>query len=70
MQYWYNVRTGEVEPDDATSRKDDLMGPYGSREEAQAALQTAADRTAQWDEEDRREAEAQGRDPDEGGLLG
>lgn len=52
MAYWYNVRTGQVEQDGATSRKDDLMGPYDSPEQAQSALQTAAQRTKQWDEEE------------------
>lgn len=74
MQYWYNIETGQVEEDAKHSRKDNLMGPYSSREAAAAALNTAAERTAAWDEEDRRreeeEAAAQNRDPDDPGLLG
>lgn len=62
MQYWYNVSTGQVEADEETSRKDDLMGPYPTREAAEHALQTARERTEKWDEEERREAEAEGRD--------
>lgn len=74
MQYWYNIATGQVEEDMSHSRKDNLMGPYSSREDAAAALKKAADRTDAWDEEDRRraeeDAEARNRDPDEPGLLG
>ena len=54
MQYWYNIETGQVEEDAAHSRKDNLMGPYSSREDAAAALSKAAARTEAWDEEDRR----------------
>ncbi len=70
MGYWYNVRTGQVEEDAHTSRKDDLMGPYGTEEEARQALRTAQERTETWDEEDRRRAEEDGRDIDGPGLLG
>ncbi|WP_168581639.1 methionine aminopeptidase [Gephyromycinifex aptenodytis] len=74
MQYWYNIRTKQVEPDNETSRKEDLLGPYSSEEQArQAPLSTAA-RTEAWDEENRRrkeeEARAENRDPDEPGFLG
>lgn len=57
MQYWYNVDTGQVEPDDQASRKDNLMGPYPSAAEAARALETARERTEAWDEEDRRRRE-------------
>jgi hypothetical protein len=53
MQYWYNIRTGQVETDDERSQNDDVMGPYASRDEAAAALATARARTERWDEEDR-----------------
>lgn len=58
-EYWYNTRTGGVEAsDDPTrARSADLMGPYASREEAARALETAAARTAAWEEEERRENE-------------
>lgn len=58
MAYWYNVRTGQVEQDGATSRKDDLMGPYDTEADAQQALQTAAEKTKQWDEQEEAEKEA------------
>lgn len=57
MAYWYNIITGAVEDDASHSRKDDLMGPYQTRDEAAAALETARRRTEAWDEEDRRERE-------------
>lgn len=74
MQYWYNIRTTQVESDNKTSRKEDLLGPYASEEEARQALQSTAARTEAWEEENRRrqeeEARAENRDPDEPGLLG
>lgn len=63
MAYWFNVNTRGVEEDPNTSSKDNLMGPYNTREEAERALQTAADKTASWDEEDRRRAEEEGAGP-------
>ena len=54
MPFWYNVSTGEVESDDNKSQGADLMGPYTTMEEAGRALETAAEKTRQWDEEDRR----------------
>lgn len=53
MQYWYNVRTGQVEADDVKSRENDLLGPYDTAEEAERALETARENTEAWDEEDR-----------------
>ena len=58
MAYWYNITTGAVEEDSDHSRKDDLMGPYQTRHEAAAALQTAREKTQAWDEQDRRERES------------
>jgi hypothetical protein len=50
-QYWFNVRTGEV---DQGHRRPgaDLLGPYATREEAQNALEKARQRTEAWDRED------------------
>ena len=61
MQYWYNIRTGEVETDENRSPNDDVMGPYHSHEAAAAALATARANTERWDEEDR-EGEEWGED--------
>ncbi|GMA39385.1 methionine aminopeptidase [Mobilicoccus caccae] len=65
MPYWFNVDTRQVEEDENTSRKEHLMGPYETRQDAEQALDKAASRTEAWDEEDRRRAEEDGRDPDE-----
>lgn len=51
--FWYNITTGQVESDEEKSPGADLMGPYASRDEASRALQTAAEKTEKWDEEDR-----------------
>ncbi len=53
-QYWFNVATGQVETDENKSQGDVLMGPYSTHEAASRALETARERTEQWDEEDRR----------------
>jgi len=53
-QFWYNLRTGQVETEANRSRGEDLMGPYASYDEAAHALQKARERTEEWDEEDRR----------------
>ena len=65
MSFWYNVNTGQVEEDGATSSKDHLMGPYATRGEAERALESAHARTEAWDEEERRRAREEGRDPDD-----
>jgi hypothetical protein len=53
-QYYYNVKTGQVEELTRKGRGEDLLGPYPTREAAAAALETARQRTEDWDEEDRR----------------
>lgn len=55
MQYWYNVKTKQVEAhnDPERARADALLGPYDTEAEAQTALATAAAKTAAWDEEDK-----------------
>lgn len=53
MAYWYDVATGTVQQDGATDPKATLMGPYDTAEDAQRALETAAQKTAAWDQEDR-----------------
>ncbi|WP_154794565.1 SPOR domain-containing protein [Occultella kanbiaonis] len=50
--FYYNLETGAVEEglvSDWTSR----MGPYATREEAAKALETARNRNAKWEDEDR-----------------
>ena len=51
MEFWYNLKTREVEVG-PQSDYSQLMGPYASREDAQRALQTAAENTKRWDDED------------------
>ena len=53
-QFFYNVRTGQVEETANKSQSKDLLGPYPTREAAAAALELARKRTEDWDEEDRR----------------
>ncbi|MDO5751693.1 SPOR domain-containing protein [Arthrobacter sp.] len=53
-QYWYNVETHEVEKN-AQSGWKSLIGPYDSREEAEAALTKVRERNEAadaFDEED------------------
>lgn len=51
--FWYRVDDGTVE-EGPKSPGDRRMGPYATPEAAQNALQSAAQRTQAWDEEDRR----------------
>ncbi|GAA2746421.1 hypothetical protein GCM10009868_31770 [Terrabacter aerolatus] len=53
MSFWYNVDTGQVETDDNRSRGEQVLGPYATEAEAQAALETAHKKTEQWDSQDR-----------------
>ncbi|MFK5583840.1 methionine aminopeptidase [Serinicoccus sp. LYQ131] len=66
MQYWFNTRTQQVEAHDdpARARSADLLGPYGSQQEAAQALETAAARTAAWDEAEKAEDEWRTGDPE------
>ncbi|NLT55904.1 MAG: methionine aminopeptidase [Actinomycetales bacterium] len=59
-QFWFNVRTGEVEELDRKSQSKDVLGPYPTREAAEQALRLARERTRSWDEDDRRWAEGDG----------
>lgn len=53
-QFYFNVRTNEVEELDRKSQSKDLLGPYPTRAAAAAALETARARTEKWDEDERR----------------
>jgi hypothetical protein len=50
-EYYYNVRTRMVEKG-RLSPWEHLMGPYETLEEAEKALEIAAARNIDWDEED------------------
>lgn len=51
-EYFYNTRTHEVE-EGRRSDWSQVMGPYATREEAQAALETARSRNEAWEAQDR-----------------
>lgn len=51
-EYWFNTYTHQVEEGPQSDYRK-LLGPYATRKEAQNALKLAAERTRQWDEEDR-----------------
>ncbi len=47
-KWYFNTKTGQVEGEEG-ARAADRLGPYSSREEAERALQIAAERTKNWD---------------------
>jgi hypothetical protein len=53
-QFWFNLRTGQVQTNYDKGQSKDLLGPYPTADAAQSALISTAERTEQWDEEDRR----------------
>jgi len=50
-KYFFNLETGQVEKG-KVSAWDKRMGPYDTQEEAQHALETAQERTREWDNDD------------------
>lgn len=50
-EYWYNVRTHEIE-EDAMSDWSQLIGPYKTREEAEHALEKVRQRNEAWEAQD------------------
>ncbi|MEO6999443.1 MAG: methionine aminopeptidase [Terracoccus sp.] len=53
MSFWYNVDTGKVETDENRSRGEQVLGPYATEADAQAALDKARSNTEKWDSDDR-----------------
>ncbi len=53
MSFWYNVDTGKVETDANRSRGEQVLGPYATEADAQAALDKARANTEKWDSDDR-----------------
>ena len=51
-QWWFNVKTSQVEGPGAKSPGKDLLGPYPTREAAERALETVRERNKQWDDQD------------------
>ena len=59
MKYWYNVKSALIEDDDTRSSPDDLLGPFGTMDEARNALVKAKENErianasdAQWDKDE------------------
>ena len=50
-EYWFNVRTHEVE-EDRQSDWSQLIGPYATRAEAERALEKVQQRNDAWDKDD------------------
>ncbi|MHA7283777.1 SPOR domain-containing protein [Arthrobacter sp. TMS2-4] len=50
-EYWFNVRTHEVE-EDRQSDWSQLIGPYATRAEAEKALEKIQQRNDAWDRDD------------------
>ncbi|WP_434994665.1 SPOR domain-containing protein [Arthrobacter sp. Ld5] len=50
-EYWFNVRTHEVE-EDRQSDWSQLIGPYATRAEAEKALEKVQQRNEAWDGDD------------------
>ncbi|AXH35874.1 SPOR domain-containing protein [Humibacter sp. BT305] len=53
-QYWYNMKTGEVEQGYVSSVVD-RVGPFATREEASHALEKLRENSEKWAEDDARE---------------
>ncbi|GAB3818630.1 hypothetical protein [Kribbella italica] len=47
-EWYYNTKTGEVEPYQG-AKSADRLGPYSSREEAARAYEIAKERNESWD---------------------
>ena len=56
--FWYCVKHRRVEDEDNLCPPIDRLGPYATREEAEQALETAARRNEDWDEDPRWNDEA------------
>ncbi|WP_156135204.1 SPOR domain-containing protein [Arthrobacter sp. L77] len=50
-EYWFNVRTHEIE-EDRLSDWSQLIGPYATRAEAEKALEKVQQRNDAWDRDD------------------
>jgi hypothetical protein len=48
-QWWYDLKTKTVVSDDNDTKAVDRLGPYGSREEAEHALEKVEERNERWD---------------------
>lgn len=55
MSYWYNVSKKLVETDEDRGPAAEVLGPFATRAEAQAALESARQRTEAWERDEQRE---------------
>jgi hypothetical protein len=53
LQWWYDLKTRSVVPDDNDTKAADRLGPYNSREEAARALERVEERNEAWDNDPR-----------------
>lgn len=51
-KFWYDVKTKSVVTDDNDVKAVDRLGPYGSREEAESALEKVEENNKAWDDDD------------------
>jgi hypothetical protein len=51
--WWYDLKTHSVVPDNHATKVMDLLGPYRTREEAEHALEKVAERNDAWDNDPR-----------------
>jgi hypothetical protein len=54
MSWWWSLTRKQAEDDDGPTVPQDRLGPYGSKEEAEHALEAARERTEAEDERDRK----------------
>ncbi len=52
-QWWYDLKTNSVVADDNDTKVTDRLGPYGSREEAERALDKVEERNEAYDSDPR-----------------
>ncbi len=53
MAWWWSLTRNQAEDDSGPTVPKDRLGPYDTREQAERALELAAERTAAEDERDR-----------------
>lgn len=54
-QWWYDLTTKQAVRGKKVGKAADRLGPYGSREEAEQAMERVAERNEEWEQDDRDE---------------